>query len=155
MMRIVRCDRSHDAGWNQFVHACSRASFYHRAEWRDINERCFGHRTAFLAALDGDRFVGVFPLVQLKSVLFGNVACSMPFVNYGGPAAESEAIQQQLLDAGAEVAEDFIEYLVDRHQLPAADGPEGGMPLVAGVDPCDPVDRVGEGASHALRLGVP
>jgi FemAB-related protein (PEP-CTERM system-associated) len=116
-MRIVRCDRSHDAGWNQFVHACPRASFYHRAEWRDINERCFGHRTAFLAALDGDRFVGVFPLVQLKSVLFGNVACSMPFVNYGGPAAESEAIQQQLLDAGAEVADDWrVNYVEIRSQ---------------------------------------
>ena len=40
-----------------------------------------------VAALDGDRFAGVFPLVQVKSRLFGNIACSMPFVNYGGPCA--------------------------------------------------------------------
>jgi FemAB-related protein (PEP-CTERM system-associated) len=111
-MKIIRCNATHDQTWNAFVDACPRASFYHRAEWRGINEQCFGHRTAYLAAIEGDRFVGVFPLVQLKSVLFGNLACSLPFVNYGGPAGESDQIEEALLEAGAEVAAEWgVEYL--------------------------------------------
>ena len=77
-MKIIRCNTTHDAAWNAFVDTNPRASFYHRSEWRAINEQSFGHRTAYLAAMDGGRVVGVFPLVQLKSMLFGNLACSMP-----------------------------------------------------------------------------
>ena len=116
-MDIIRCDPSHDSEWNRFVLECPRASFYHRAEWRAINEQCFGHRTAYLAALDGDRIAGVFPLVRLKSLLFGNVACSMPFVNYGGPAGESDAVEQALLAEAGKVADEWgVSYLEMRSQ---------------------------------------
>lgn len=118
-MQIIRCDRSHDGAWNAFVQASPQASFYHRAEWRSINERCFGHEVVHVAALDGARCVGVFPLVRLKSLLFGNIACSMPFVNYGGPVAESTAIERALLAAAADVAAewrvDYVEIRSTRH----------------------------------------
>ena len=116
-MQIIRCDASHDAAWNAFVHACPRASFYHRAEWRDINARCFGHETVHLAAVDDGRVVGVFPIVRLKSLLFGHIACSMPFVNYGGPCGETDAIEQALLTAGAAEADRWgVDYLEMRSQ---------------------------------------
>ncbi len=116
-MDIIRCDTSHDAAWNRFVQACPRASFYHRAEWRAVIEQSFGHRSAYLAAVDDGRIAGVFPLVQLKSLLFGNVACSMPFVNYGGPAGESDAVEQLLLEEGARVAAEWgVAYLEMRSQ---------------------------------------
>ena len=101
--KIIRCNGSHDEAWNEFVRRSPRASFYHRAEWRRINESCLGHKTCFLAAADGARVVGVLPIVQLKSLLVGNIACSMPFVNYGGPAADTDEIEQQLLSAAADV----------------------------------------------------
>ena len=116
-MQIIRCDPSHDPKWNEFVHDSPRASFYHRVEWRGINESCFGHQTAYLAALDGERVVGVLPMVRVKSLLFGNVACSMPFVNYGGPCGETDAIEQQLLEAAAKVADEWgVDYLEIRSQ---------------------------------------
>jgi FemAB-related protein (PEP-CTERM system-associated) len=116
-MQIVRCDASHQAQWNAFVHASDRATFYHRWEWRAINEGGFGHRTAYLAGIDGGRFVGVFPLVRLKSLLFGNIACSMPFVNYGGPAGESDEVEERLMEAAATIAEEWrVEYLEIRSQ---------------------------------------
>jgi FemAB-related protein (PEP-CTERM system-associated) len=116
-MKIIRCDEAQRASWNAFVDANPHASFYHRVEWRDVNERCFGHRTAYLAAVDGERIVGVFPLVQLKSVMFGNIACSLPFVNFGGPAAESDAVEQRLLEAAADVADEWrVDYLEIRSQ---------------------------------------
>ena len=111
-MQILRCDSSHDSQWNEFVRTSPRASYYHRAEWRGINERCFGHRTCYLGAVEGDRIVGVFPIVRLKSLLFGNIACSLPFVNYGGPCGETDEIEQQLLDAAALVADEWrVDYL--------------------------------------------
>lgn len=116
-VRIVRADASLDRAWNAFVEASPRASFYHRVEWREVNATSFGHRTAYLAALEGDRVVGVFPIVQLKSALFGNLACSLPFVNYGGPAGDSEAIETALLDEAARVCAEWgVEYLEIRSQ---------------------------------------
>lgn len=116
-IEIVRCDSSHDVEWNRFVHASPRASFYQRAEWRALNEQCFNHKTAYLAAFDGGRIVGVFPIVQLKSFLFGNIGCSMPFVNYGGPSGESDFIEERLLEAGRAVADEWnVDYLEIRSQ---------------------------------------
>jgi FemAB-related protein (PEP-CTERM system-associated) len=101
-MKIIRCDGSHDGSWNEFVCRSPRASFYHRAEWRKINQS-LGHKTCFLAAAEGTRLVGILPLVQLKSVLVGNIACSMPFVNYGGPAGDTDDIERVLLSAATDV----------------------------------------------------
>jgi FemAB-related protein (PEP-CTERM system-associated) len=116
-VQIVRCDASQDPLWNAFVERCPRASFYHRAEWRLVNERSFGHRTAYLAAFDAGQIVGVFPLVRLKSVLFGNLACSMPFVNYGGPAGDSDAVETALLAEATGVAAEWgVDYLEIRGQ---------------------------------------
>ena len=116
-MEIIRCNASHDTIWNQFVQATSAASFYHRAEWRGINEVCFGHRSVYLGALDGQRMVGVFPIVQLKSLLFGNIACSMPFVNFGGPCGEDLEIERQLMAAASQVADEWgVDYLEIRSQ---------------------------------------
>src|SRR5262245_61326107 len=111
MVKTVRCDESFKAAWNAFIEA-GNGSFYHRFEWRDINASSFGHRSAYLAALDGDRIVGVFPMVQVKSRLFGNIACSLPFVNYGGPAAVSADAEAALLAEAANVAAEWgVDYV--------------------------------------------
>lgn len=121
-MQILRCDLSYEPSWNAFVHASPRASFYHRWEWKSINESCFGHQTAYLAACDGGRLVGVLPLVRLKSLLFGNLACSMPFVNYGGPAGESDLVEQAMLDGARNVADEWgVEYVEIRSQRQLGD----------------------------------
>ena len=115
-MKIIRCSAVHDSQWNEYVHASPRASFYHRAEWRGINES-LGLRSCYLGAFDGDRLVGVLPMSHLKSLLIGNVACSMPFVNYGGPAGDSDEIEQRLLEEAALVADEWrVEYLEIRSQ---------------------------------------
>ncbi len=121
-MRIISCDATHDAAWNAFVDSSPRASFYHRAEWRTINEQCLRLKTAYLGAFDGDRLVGVMPVVRLKSLMMGNLACSMPFVNYGGAAGENDDIEQRLLDGAADVADgwgvDYLEIRSQRHLGP-------------------------------------
>jgi FemAB-related protein (PEP-CTERM system-associated) len=116
-MKVIRCNSTHDAAWNAFVNTSPQASFYHRAEWRSVNEQSLGLKTCYLAAVQDDCMVGVMPIVWLRSRLVGNLACSMPFVNYGGPAAETSEIEQLLLRAAAEVAGEWgVDYLEVRSQ---------------------------------------
>src|SRR5262249_19615515 len=110
-MKIVACTRAHAAAWDAYVDACPDASFYRRVGWKTINERALDHETAFLAAFEDDRIVGILPLVHVSSFLFGNIACSMPFVNYGGPAADSPEIERALIDEARTVCDGWkVEY---------------------------------------------
>jgi FemAB-related protein (PEP-CTERM system-associated) len=117
-MKVVHCDASHAARWDAFVAASPAASFYHRFAWKAINEEMLGHQTAYLAAIGDDgAFAGVFPLVQVKSRLFGNIGCSMPFVNYGGPAAGHADVDRLLLDEAARLAAEWdVDFLEIRSQ---------------------------------------
>jgi len=72
------------ADWDAFVAAHPDATAYHGWDWRDVFGPVFGHEPIYLAARDGNRVVGVLPLVAFKSRLFGQFFCSLPFVNYGG-----------------------------------------------------------------------
>jgi FemAB-related protein (PEP-CTERM system-associated) len=120
-MTIIECDDSHAARWDAYVAASPSSTFYHRWAWRAINKDELGHRTFSLAAMEGDAIVGVFPIVQVKTRLFGNILCSMPFVNYGGPSADSPAIEQALLAAAAGLKErEGADYLEVRSRQPLA-----------------------------------
>ena len=79
--------------WDEFVFRCREATFFHRIGWKDIIEGCFGHRTHYLLAERSTQIVGVLPLAEVKSFLFGHSLVSLPFCAYGGVAAvETEAV---------------------------------------------------------------
>lgn len=145
-MKIIRCNASHDAAWNAFVQQSPKGSFYHRAEWRAINEKVLGLKTCYLGAFDNDRLVGVMPIVRLRSMLVGNLACSMPFVNYGGPAAESPEVEQHLLEGAAAVADEWgVDYLEVRSQRDLGNGypcSQHKVSLTISLDP-DPEVQMG------------
>jgi FemAB-related protein (PEP-CTERM system-associated) len=75
------------ARWDEFVMGCPNATFFHRAGWRAIIEGVFGHRAHYLIAERGDDVVGVLPLAQVRSLLFGHSLQSLPFCVYGGCAS--------------------------------------------------------------------
>jgi FemAB-related protein (PEP-CTERM system-associated) len=86
--------------WDDYVATHPAASPYHHAAWRDVVEQAMRHRDVSLIARDGTgRVVGVLPLVHMHSRLFGNFAVSMPYFNYGGPLADSLAVEASLLAA--------------------------------------------------------
>jgi FemAB-related protein (PEP-CTERM system-associated) len=118
-MTIIHADRSHAAAWDAYVEAAPDASFYHRYGWRATNDATLDLRSVYLMAMESGRIVGVFPFVQVKSVLFGNLGCSMPFVNYGGPCADTPAIERALLDEARRLAGeldlDYLEIRSRRH----------------------------------------
>jgi FemAB-related protein (PEP-CTERM system-associated) len=74
-------------GWQRFVASHPEATFFHRAEWRGVIEKAFGHRTHYLVAEQDGEVTGVLPLAQVKTRLFGHTLISLPFCVYGGPLA--------------------------------------------------------------------
>lgn len=111
-------DHSDAREWDAFLERTPGANFYQCHGWQDINRSQFGHETHYLIArnaADGE-IGGVLPLVMLRSRLFGNILCSMPFVNFGGPCATDAGAIQALLERTAslcrELAADYTEMRV-------------------------------------------
>ena len=112
-LSVVRAASADAQRWDAYVTGAADAALYHLYGWRRVVEETFGHQTIYLAAVSGSTIVGVFPLVQLKSLVFGHMLVSMPFFNYGGISASSPDVRNALMDAAIDVAKelqaDFIE----------------------------------------------
>ena len=100
-------DQGNARRWDEFVHGCPEATFFHRAAWQGIIADVFRHPTYFLYAEFAGEIQGVLPLAHVKSLLFGNALVALPFAVYGGVAAtnheavnalenEAQALAQRL-----------------------------------------------------------
>jgi serine/alanine adding enzyme len=104
--------------WNRYVESSPAASIYHRAEWKQLIRKTFGHAGYYFAARNSDgEIVGILPSTRLTSRLFGDFMVSMPYFNYGGAVADHPLIEQRLMQTAAEHAADIgvshIEYRDD------------------------------------------
>jgi FemAB-related protein (PEP-CTERM system-associated) len=132
-----------------FAHSHPAASAYHDPRWLTVFERAFGHRSRYLAAESNGAIVGVLPVVFFNSRLFGRRAVSLPFVNYGGIAADSPEVAARLLHAAIAEARShgsthlelrhtqqvFSNLAAKRHKVAMRLAlPEGADPLWAQLD---------------------
>jgi FemAB-related protein (PEP-CTERM system-associated) len=92
------------AAWIHFVQSCADASFFHRIEWRELLEQVFRHRTHYLVAERAGRIVGVLPLAEVKSLLFGHALVSLPFAAHAGVAASESGAVAALHRAATDLA---------------------------------------------------
>lgn len=95
-----------DAEWDRFVHAASDGTFFHLAGWRRVIARAFGHRTFFLCARRGKAIVGVLPLTQVKTWLFGNALISSAFCVQGGILAQDDDVRDALRNEAVRIAKE-------------------------------------------------
>jgi FemAB-related protein (PEP-CTERM system-associated) len=113
-LRIRELQPADFSGWDKFVSGCPEATFFHRAGWKTVIERSFGHPTTFLYAEADGQIEGVLPLAEVKSLLFGHALVSLPFCVYGGVAAGTERARRALDEAAVALAEtkhvDHLEY---------------------------------------------
>jgi len=87
----------------EYVAGHAAGTMWHRPRVAEFVRQTYGHPTACFCALDGNgNLVGLLPMVQLSSRLFGNFVVSMPYFNYGGVLAENAVVAEQLLAAGAQ-----------------------------------------------------
>lgn len=109
-----------EAAWERFVEGCPDATFFHRAGWRRVIEKSFGHPTHFLLAERAGAIVGVLPLVHVKSRLFGNSLVSTAFGVYGGPAAVDAEARRLLTARAVEIADTLgVGHLEYRSRAPS------------------------------------
>lgn len=102
-----------EQAYETFVFGHPDASFFHRAGWRRVIRKAYGHDCHFRLARRGGEIVGVLPLVHVKSPLFGKSLVSVGFCVYGGIlASDDEAFQALAADAvdlGAKLKVDHLE----------------------------------------------
>jgi FemAB-related protein (PEP-CTERM system-associated) len=90
---LDRRDAANVARWDAYVAAAPSATFFHRSAWQGILNEVFGHATFFLYAERDGMIIGVLPLAQINSRLFGNALVALPFAVYGGIVADdAEAV---------------------------------------------------------------
>ena len=102
-MTVSVATESDRADWDAYVERNSGAAGYHEWSWRGVFERAFGHECRYLVARRGT-VVGVLPLVEIKSALFGRTLTSLPFVNFGGVLAETDEVARALVDEAGRLA---------------------------------------------------
>ncbi len=84
------------AEWDSYVNQHEEGTFFHLSGWKSVIERAYGHNTYYFFAEEEGRIVGLIPLTQIKSRLFGNALISNPFCVYGGAIAENSDIRSML-----------------------------------------------------------
>jgi len=105
--------------WDQFVMTHPDATFFHRAGWKTVIEKAFGHRTWFLYAESNGEILGLLPLAEVRSILFGHSLSSLPFCVYGGIVSSNNFVREKLELAAQELAEELkVDYLEFRNINP-------------------------------------
>jgi len=83
----------------KYVQTHAAASIWHLPEILEFIRAHYGHCCQYLCAQNKEgEVVGVLPVVQLHSRLFGNFMVSVPYFNYGGLLADNRAIAHSLIE---------------------------------------------------------
>lgn len=112
-IRVVPVDGREEL-WARLLAESPGANPYHELAVRALVLKTFGHRSHYLMALRGDDAVGLLPLFEMRSLIFGRVLVSLPFMSRGGvvPADDPEvvgALLQAAAELGAKLAVDRVE----------------------------------------------
>lgn len=114
---IKTLDASSIKQWDEFVENSPSATFFHKAGWKEVIEKAFGHKTYFLYTENQGKITGILPLVHIKSLLFGNSLSSCAFCVYGGIVAEDKETYDKLDKKACELAEELgVDHLEMRNQ---------------------------------------
>ncbi len=114
--------------WDRYVLQHNAGTVFHLSKWQQVVTESFGHQSYHLLALsDGDQLghqpqiVGILPLFQIKSFLFGHYLVSVPFAELGGPLANNTEVSAALMAEAIAIAQgigcDYVE-LKNQEALP-------------------------------------
>jgi FemAB-related protein (PEP-CTERM system-associated) len=112
-VNISLLEPGEERAWDSFIEASPSGTFFHRAGWKRVIEKAFGHRTFYLLARRRGQICGVLPLTQIKSLLFGNSLISNAFCVHGGPVADEPAVRENLVHKAVSIANELRLYCVE------------------------------------------
>lgn len=123
MVSVVPGSQIPAAQWDAFVRSHAAGSCFHLDAWRNVVRDSLGHRLCCLAALnDSGVLIGVLPLAEMKSALFGHTLTSLPGGVEGGILANhseaAEALAHAARAAGKNANVSHVEVRHKHAQLP-------------------------------------
>jgi FemAB-related protein (PEP-CTERM system-associated) len=105
-----------DSLWQDFVFSHPEHSVFHDLRWKRVLERAFAFKTFYLIAQRGSETVGIMPLAEVKTVLFGHSLVSLPFCHYAGPLVVEANAAKDLIEYATVLAKQLdVEYLEIRN----------------------------------------
>jgi len=102
--------------WNAFIHSQASAHLGHSFEWKEVFERAYGKKAYYFAALRGDQWVGVLPLVHMRGPLSGNRLVSLPFLDQAGCLALFPEASTALLESARSLSREVRSRGIDLRQ---------------------------------------
>ncbi|MCK4622658.1 MAG: FemAB family PEP-CTERM system-associated protein [Desulfuromonadales bacterium] len=120
-MQIRIATDADQKNWDEYALNHGAGTIFHLCQWQQAIEKAFAHPNLSLLAMKQGEIVGVLPLFELKSRLFGHSLSSVPFAELGGPLSDSAQIAAELLtyatDQGRQLSCEYIE-LKNQEALP-------------------------------------
>ena len=119
----IRAASENDAAvWDAYVLAHPDGTFFHLYGWKRLIESTYRYPGRYLLAERGGALCGVFPLGEVKHLLFGHSLVSVPFCVYGGALADDDQARESLEVEATRLAADLgVDYLEVRNQRPVRD----------------------------------
>ncbi len=108
--------------WDQYVENNPSATFFHKAGWKEVIEKTFGHQTYYFYTEENGKVTGILPLVHIKSLLFGHSLSSCAFCVYGGIIADDTESYAELDTKACELAKELgVDHLEMRNRTQMAE----------------------------------
>jgi FemAB-related protein (PEP-CTERM system-associated) len=103
--------------WESFFHRRASGPLSYDPRWLSVLSRGLRQTPYCLEATAGERTLGLLPLLDVRSVLFGRFLVGLPYLNYGGVMADDPAVAGHLIDRAVELADALgVRYLELRHE---------------------------------------
>jgi FemAB-related protein (PEP-CTERM system-associated) len=112
-------DASAAPRWDAYLRQASGGTICHLTGWSSVIERVWSHQPYSIYAEQAGAVVGILPLFQLQSRIFGSMLVSTPAAIYGGVVADHLAARRALLAEAQRLAERLaVDYLELRNSQP-------------------------------------
>ncbi len=123
----VRLATASDArAWDAYVMQHPEGTLFHLSRWQQAIDASFAHPSHDVVAvqmdeLGQDQIVGLLPLTEIKSSLFGHYLVSVAFAEVGGVIADTAEIEIALVNYASALAEELnCDYLELKNKRPVA-----------------------------------
>ncbi|MDY0131709.1 MAG: FemAB family PEP-CTERM system-associated protein [Desulforegulaceae bacterium] len=88
---------------DEYIKSHKLGSVFHLTSWKKVVEKTFKHKSHYFYAEKGNKICGIFPVFEIKSLLFGHFFVSIPFAEIGGIIADNELIERKLFNSALEI----------------------------------------------------
>jgi serine/alanine adding enzyme len=115
-MRVELSEHHSRGSWDAFVADRPGCWHYQLFGWKDVIERTYGHSCFYLRAVQGDEVVGLLPLANIESRLFGRSITSLPFLDTAGVEALDSSGRDALISRARDLCGERSSHYLELRQ---------------------------------------